>query len=63
MTVCYLDQPPAVVGERMAPLVERMWSGAPVPPVLAAPFESLVAGMGLLQSRRLSTSTLAASGL
>ena len=42
MTVCYLDDLPATVGERLAPVVERIWGTAPAPPVLAAPFESLV---------------------
>jgi hypothetical protein len=42
MTVCYLDDDPVAVGENLAPVVERAWASAPGPPVLAAPFESLV---------------------
>ena len=42
MTVCYLDDDPASVGERLAPVLDRWWSTAPVRPVLGAPFESMV---------------------
>jgi hypothetical protein len=42
MTVCYLDDHPATVGENLAPVVERIWGTAPEPPVLAAPFESMM---------------------
>ena len=42
MTVCYLDDDPATVGERLAPVLDRWWTTAPVRPVLAAPFESMV---------------------
>ncbi len=42
MTLCYLDDDPAAVGERLAPLVEGIWAAAPSVPRLAAPFESLV---------------------
>ena len=42
MTVCYLDGEPAEVGERLAPLVGRAWSGAPSQLVLAAPYESMM---------------------
>ncbi len=42
MTVCYLDDDPAVVGERLAPVVERAWAGAPARLVLAAPYESMM---------------------
>ena len=42
MTVCYLDDHPATVGERLAPLIDRAWASAPVPPLLAAPFESMM---------------------
>ena len=42
ITLCYLDQPPAVVGERIVPWIEQVWSGAPSRLLLAAPFESLV---------------------
>jgi len=42
MTVCYLDDEPSVVGERLGPLVDRLWTNAPGPPLLAAPYESLI---------------------
>jgi hypothetical protein len=43
MTVCYLDDHPATVAERLAPLVDRAWASAPASPRLAAPFESMMA--------------------
>ena len=43
ITLCYLDEPPAVVGERIASWIERTWSGTPSRLLLAAPFDSLVA--------------------
>ena len=42
ITTCYLDDDPATVGERLAPVLERIWEDAPVRPVLAAPFESMM---------------------
>ena len=42
MTVCYLDDDPASVGHRLAPVLERAWESAPVRPLLAAPFESMM---------------------
>ena len=42
MTVCYLDGEPAVVGERLAEVVERGWAEAPSQLVLAAPYESMM---------------------
>lgn len=42
MTVCYLDDEPAAVGERLAPVLERLWATAPARLLLAAPFESLM---------------------
>ena len=42
MTVCYLDDEPAAVGERLAPVVERAWAGAPGRLLLAAPYESMM---------------------
>jgi hypothetical protein len=42
ITACYLDEDPATVGERLAPVLERIWEGAPVRPLLAAPFESMM---------------------
>ncbi len=46
MTVCYLDDDPAAVGERLRPVLDRMWATAPVRPVLAAPFHSLLSWDG-----------------
>jgi hypothetical protein len=43
MTLCYLDEPPETVGGRLAPLVGRVWGGAPSRLLLAAPFASLQA--------------------
>jgi hypothetical protein len=40
--VCYLDDDPATVGERLSPVVEQVWATAPSEVLLAAPFESLV---------------------
>lgn len=40
--VCYLDDDPASVGERLSPVVEQVWASAPSQILLAAPFESLV---------------------
>jgi hypothetical protein len=42
ITTCYLDDDPATVGERLAPVLEEIWKEAPVRPVLAAPFESMM---------------------
>jgi hypothetical protein len=42
MTLCYLDDQPAAVGERLAPLMARFSATQPVRLLLAAPFESLV---------------------
>jgi hypothetical protein len=42
MTVCYLDDEPSVVGERLAPLLEQAWGEAPSRLVLAAPYESMM---------------------
>jgi hypothetical protein len=42
MTLCYLDEDPATVGERLAPVLEKAWSGAPARLVLAAPYESMM---------------------
>jgi hypothetical protein len=42
MTLCYLDDDPATVGARLAPVLERAWENAPVRPLLAAPFESMM---------------------
>ncbi len=39
---CYLDEDPASVGERLGPFFAERWKTAPVEPVLAAPFESLL---------------------
>jgi hypothetical protein len=42
MTVCYLDDEPAAVGERLAPLMTRWAADEPIRLALAAPFESMV---------------------
>jgi hypothetical protein len=42
MTICYLDDEPAVVGERLAPMMERMAASEPIRLQLAAPFESVL---------------------
>jgi hypothetical protein len=42
MTVCYLDDEPAVVGERLGPVIEQAWRDAPSRLVLAAPYESMM---------------------
>jgi hypothetical protein len=42
MTVCYLDDEPAVVGERLGPVIEQAWEDAPSRLVLAAPYESMM---------------------
>ena len=42
MTVCYLDDDPAAVGERLAPVVEEAFRDAPSRLVLAAPYESMM---------------------
>ncbi len=42
MTLCYLDDEPSSVGERLQPLMARMSAAEPVRLLLAAPFESLV---------------------
>ena len=42
MTVCYLDDDPATVGERLAPLVDRLVGDCTGRPLLAAPYESMM---------------------
>jgi hypothetical protein len=42
ITACYLDEDPATVGEHLGPVLERLWKDAPVRPLLAAPFESMM---------------------
>jgi hypothetical protein len=42
ITACYLDKDPATVGAALAPVLERIWKTAPVRPLLAAPFESMM---------------------
>jgi hypothetical protein len=42
ITACYLDDDPATVGERLAPVLKEIWKDAPVQPMLAAPFESMM---------------------
>ncbi|MGH9081023.1 MAG: hypothetical protein ACRDYE_13315 [Acidimicrobiales bacterium] len=42
ITLCYLDDEPGRVGERLGPLMTRVAADQPVQLLLAAPFESLV---------------------
>jgi hypothetical protein len=42
ITTCYLDDDPATVGARLAPVLASIWNDAPVRPLLAAPFESMM---------------------
>ena len=42
ITVCYLDGDPAETAEALQPLIEEAWRDAPVLPMFAAPFASLV---------------------
>jgi hypothetical protein len=42
MTLCYLDEEPVAVGERLGPLMTGVAAGQPVRLLLAAPFESMV---------------------
>jgi hypothetical protein len=42
ITVCYLDDDPSETAGALGPLMEEAWRDAPVTPLLAAPFASLV---------------------
>jgi hypothetical protein len=42
ITVCYLDGDPSETAGALGPLMEEAWRDAPVTPLLAAPFASLV---------------------
>lgn len=42
LTVVYLDDDPATVGERLAPVLSDRWSASDVVPMLAAPFVTVV---------------------
>jgi hypothetical protein len=42
ITVCYLDGDPSEAAGALGPLMEEAWRDAPVTPLLAAPFASLV---------------------
>jgi hypothetical protein len=42
ITICYLDDEPVTVAERLASMLDRMWDGVPTRLLLAAPFESIV---------------------
>jgi hypothetical protein len=42
ITVCYLDGDPGETAAALGPLMEERWRDAPVTPLLAAPFASLV---------------------
>jgi hypothetical protein len=41
-TICYLDDEPAEVADRVAGILRKSWSGSPTRPLLAAPFESMM---------------------
>jgi hypothetical protein len=42
ITVCYLDDDPLVVAEALRPLLDDRWRDAPVRPVHAGPYETVV---------------------
>lgn len=42
ITVCYLDGPPLEVAETIRPLLDQRWRDAPVRPIHAGPFETVV---------------------
>jgi hypothetical protein len=42
VSIAYLDDEPAAVGERLRPVMARRFAAAPVEPMLAAPFEAVV---------------------
>ena len=42
ITTCYLDDDPASVAAGIVPVLADRWASAPVQPVLASPFESLL---------------------
>jgi hypothetical protein len=42
MTLCYLDDEPAAVGERLGAHIKRAWKDAPARIVLGAPYESMM---------------------
>jgi len=44
ITVCWLDDDPLRVAAALAPLLAQRWAGAPVRPLLAGPWEPVVAG-------------------
>jgi hypothetical protein len=44
LTVCYLDDDPVEVAATLAPVLADRWAGGGVVPLLAAPFEAVVAG-------------------
>ena len=44
LTVCYLDDDPVEVATRLAPVLADRWATGGVIPLLAAPFEAVVAG-------------------
>jgi hypothetical protein len=41
LTLCYLDDEPVAVAERLAPLLAGRWQGSSIAPALAAPFETV----------------------
>jgi hypothetical protein len=42
VTICYLDEEPVTVAERLASTLDRVWDAVPTRLLLAAPFESIV---------------------
>jgi hypothetical protein len=42
ITYCFLDDDPAIVGERLRPVLEERWSKVDLDPLLAAPFHSII---------------------
>jgi hypothetical protein len=42
VTICYLDEEPVTVADRLASTLDRVWDAVPTRLLLAAPFESIV---------------------
>jgi len=42
ITICYLDEEPVTVADRLASTLDRVWDVVPTRLLLAAPFESIV---------------------
>jgi hypothetical protein len=43
VTYCFLDDDPAAVGERLRPVLAERWAAGGVEPLLAAPYQAIVA--------------------